>query len=228
VTLTSCNYFLTYALVKANKQLRALRTFSLQDMDTTKSRSNSIPSGQHEKTVDLTSEHSTSQRADEGQKFSIGDEDSEDESLVEGSQTEEIPNESSSTNSAAEALKMSEKARGKLPQRTSSATSLTPSNTAFDPDESWINTWLPLLPLHTLLVILDMLIPQIGELPESRENQGRGTLRLIRSTRLPDLEVGHYEIRNVDWSQSSLTCKNYCTLYLHSRAYQLAMGVHLH
>lgn len=69
---------------------------------------------------------------------------------------------------------MSEKARGKLPaglqtfSRQSSATSLffnatiySPSRAGFTPTPEWLESWLPELPLHTLITIIKVLSPHM-------------------------------------------------------------------
>ncbi|CCX09737.1 high-temperature-induced dauer-formation protein-domain-containing protein [Pyronema domesticum] len=71
---------------------------------------------------------------------------------------------------------MSEKARGKLPegafQRQGSTTSLashmsgtaTPIGFGFSPSQGWIDSWLPLLPLHTILTVIQQLSPHLNSI----------------------------------------------------------------
>ncbi|TGZ84459.1 hypothetical protein EX30DRAFT_313048 [Ascodesmis nigricans] len=75
---------------------------------------------------------------------------------------------------------MSEKARGKLPasafQRQGSTTTLASHHSTasaahgiygpggFEPTPEWIETWLPLLPLHTILTTLSHLLPSVSHL----------------------------------------------------------------
>ena len=116
---------------------------------------------------------------EEGGAFAIGD---DDESEDEDQELLRTPSQSSlsahnsvntSTSSSTEeplptqVRGMSEKARGKMPagqpsfSRQNSTTSLhnhaatiSPSTSGFDPTAPWIDSWLPILPLHTILTLL--------------------------------------------------------------------------
>ena len=116
---------------------------------------------------------------EEGGAFAIGD---DDESEDEDQELLRTPSQSSlsaynsvntSTSSSTEeplptqVRGMSEKARGKMPagqpsfSRQNSTTSLqnhtatiSPSASGFDPTAPWIDSWLPILPLHTILTLL--------------------------------------------------------------------------
>ena len=115
---------------------------------------------------------------EEGGTFAIGDDDSEDEEqeiLRTPSQSSPSAHDSrnaSISSSTEEPLPtqlrgMSEKARGKMPagqpsfSRQNSTTSLnnhaatiSSSTSGFDPTAYWIDSWLPTLPLHTILTLL--------------------------------------------------------------------------
>lgn len=118
---------------------------------------------------------------EEGGAFTIGEEDDSDdenqEMLPTPSQsspsTHNSPSQNASISSAADEplptqlRGMSEKARGKMPagqpsfSRQNSTTSLsshaatlTSPSHGFDPTARWIDSWLPTLPLHTILTLL--------------------------------------------------------------------------
>ncbi|KAL2040539.1 hypothetical protein N7G274_006518 [Stereocaulon virgatum] len=118
---------------------------------------------------------------EEGGAFTIGEEDDSDdenqEMLPTPSQsspsTHNSPSQNASISSSADEplptqlRGMSEKARGKMPagqpsfSRQNSTTSLsshaatlTSSSLGFDPTARWIDSWLPTLPLHTILTLL--------------------------------------------------------------------------
>ena len=116
---------------------------------------------------------------EEGGTFAIGDDDeSEDEDqelLRTPSQSSLSAHNSANTSTSSSAEEplptqlrgMSEKARGKMPAGQPSfsrqnstaslnnhAASISPSTSGFDPTAHWIDSWLPLLPLHTILTLL--------------------------------------------------------------------------
>ncbi|RMZ86754.1 hypothetical protein DV736_g6021, partial [Chaetothyriales sp. CBS 134916] len=90
---------------------------------------------------------------------------------------------------------MSEKARGKLPagsstfSRQSSTTSLSHTNTyissrcGFEPTPQWLDSWLPQLPLHTMLTIIKALSPK---LPSSSTSTGTDSAATSRRPSLAD------------------------------------------
>ena len=116
---------------------------------------------------------------EEGGAFAIGDDDEsedEDQELLrtpsQSSLSAHNSGNTSTSSSAEEPLPtqlrgMSEKARGKMPAGQPSfsrqnstaslsnhAASISPSTSGFDPTAHWIDSWLPLLPLHTILTLL--------------------------------------------------------------------------
>ena len=124
---------------------------------------------------------------EEGGAFAIGDDDDSgdenQEMLATPSQSSPSAHNSPSRNASISSLGdeplptqlrgMSEKARGKMPvgqasfSRQNSTTSLTshpaglmsPTPSGFDPTAHWIDTWLPTLPLHTVLTLLSSSSP---------------------------------------------------------------------
>ena len=124
---------------------------------------------------------------EEGGAFAIGDDDDSgdenQEMLATPSQSSPSAHNSPSRNASISSLGdepvptqlrgMSEKARGKMPMgqatfsRQNSTTSLnshpvglmSPTPSGFDPTAHWIDTWLPTLPLHTILTLLSSSSP---------------------------------------------------------------------
>lgn len=108
---------------------------------------------------------------------------------------------------------MSEKARGKMPagaqpgisrqnSMTSSIGGAGPSingNGMFEPSKYWLDSWLPNLPLHTILTVIDQLPPMIAQ-----DKDVRHILRTIESTELHSLDVQPLRIHNFEWSPLSL------------------------
>ncbi|TLS28138.1 hypothetical protein PpBr36_01989 [Pyricularia pennisetigena] len=135
---------------------------------------------------------------------------------------------------------MSEKARGKMPagysfSRQNSTTSLGGSSVAgsaagiaasasspllsggsggyFEPTAQWIDSWLPELPLHTLLTLIQQLtalLPRQALAPEASAaadpRRHEQILSRIRSTELVgiDADVAHPRVHLFEWSQLAL------------------------
>ncbi|KAJ5524203.1 hypothetical protein N7513_009323 [Penicillium frequentans] len=120
---------------------------------------------------------------EENSAFAIGDDDSDDDGedtpsqSSPSAQTSRRPSFASTTDENGSQLRgMSEKARGKMPagrpsfSRQNSMTSQTSmsalfiaSSTGFTPTVSWLESWLPELPLHTILTIISAIAPHIPE-----------------------------------------------------------------
>ncbi|KAJ5702585.1 hypothetical protein N7488_010133 [Penicillium malachiteum] len=121
---------------------------------------------------------------EENSAFAIGDDDSDDEGQNTPSQSSPSAQNSrrpsfasaNDENATQQLRGMSEKARGKMPagrpsfSRQNSMTSQTsmsalfsgPSS-GFTPTVSWLESWLPELPLHTILTIISAIAPHIPE-----------------------------------------------------------------
>ncbi|KAI9712385.1 MAG: hypothetical protein M1820_001598 [Bogoriella megaspora] len=111
---------------------------------------------------------------------------------------------------------MSEKARGKMPaghpsfSRQNSSGSLASINTAtpttnghFTPTIEWIETWLPTLPLHTILTLISELPPHLPS--TTHDNSPETTLSALRTTHLPSaIEPTPPRIHLFEWSPLSL------------------------
>ncbi|KAJ5737630.1 uncharacterized protein N7483_002755 [Penicillium malachiteum] len=121
---------------------------------------------------------------EENSAFAIGDDDSDDEGQNTPSQSSPSAQNSrrpsfasaNDENATQQLRGMSEKARGKMPagrpsfSRQNSMTSQTSmsalfsgSSTGFIPTVSWLESWLPELPLHTILTIISAIAPHIPE-----------------------------------------------------------------
>lgn len=157
--------------------------------------------------------------------FAIGEEDSDDDepqATPAASSRADSVSRSPSTAAADEDVPsqlpgMSEKARGKMPagrrdfSRQNSTTSLgstsagAPShNGAFAPTAQWIDSWLPELPLHTLLT----LVQQMSSLLE-KQLQGRDTLTIealakIEECELMGVEPSPIRVQSFEWTALSL------------------------
>ncbi|KAF2744920.1 hypothetical protein M011DRAFT_469950 [Sporormia fimetaria CBS 119925] len=114
---------------------------------------------------------------------------------------------------------MSEKARGKRPvgqpafSRQNSMTSLSGSgmpNLAasefFTPSASWIETWLPELPLHTILTLITLLSPKIAPpTPSTTSTEAAAAaLKAMQSTPLLNIEPSPIRVHLFEWSPLSL------------------------
>lgn len=164
---------------------------------------------------------------EEGGTFAIGE---EDESDSEGTETRPTPapsihsREHSRAPSIAESVEdavplqlrgMSEKARGKLPagqdtfsRHSSSAslstlaitTTLSPAGT-FEPDFDWMLTWLPDLPMQTMLTLIEQLN---AKLPPHIVSSASACIQTLRRTEVEDLERSPVRVHLFEWSPLSL------------------------
>lgn len=158
--------------------------------------------------------------------FAIGDDeddsDEEPQPTPAQSTASDNPSRASSVANAEDAVPvqlrgMSEKARGKMPagsqsfSRQNSSTSLgaysassqAQGSRAFEPTAMWIDSWLPELPLHTLLTV----VQQISSLL-SRQASGKGSaselLRQIQDIELVGVEPTPARVHSFEWSQLAL------------------------
>lgn len=114
---------------------------------------------------------------------------------------------------------MSEKARGKLPAgassfsrqsspaslRTQSALARGAAGGGFEPTAEWIDSWLPELPLHTVLTV----VQQVSSLLSGPTSRGRDVaagelIRRLRETSLVGIEPAPARIHCFEWSQLAL------------------------
>ncbi|KAL2257201.1 hypothetical protein VTK26DRAFT_519 [Humicola hyalothermophila] len=119
---------------------------------------------------------------------------------------------------------MSEKARGKMPagapsfSRQNSTASLGSSaapgqsrSGAFEPTAQWIDSWLPELPLHTILTVLQqlsVLIPRQAVSSSSSSSSSAAptpaTLAKIREVQLVGVEPSPVRVHSFEWSPLAL------------------------
>ncbi|KAI9850953.1 MAG: hypothetical protein M1838_004738 [Thelocarpon superellum] len=110
---------------------------------------------------------------------------------------------------------MSEKARGKRPvgtpafSRHSSTTSLgnysgLSTVGGFEPSVQWIETWLPQLPLHTILTLIQELSPAISRVSSSGDPHSRSVLQVIHGAQIHGIEPSAVRVHLFEWSPLSL------------------------
>lgn len=160
--------------------------------------------------------------------FAIGDDgDDEDDSDDEARPTPAAssptnPSAASSVASAADddvprqLQGMSEKARGKMPagaasfSRQNSTASLAspvaaqPQSGFFEPSAHWIDSWLPELPLHTTLTVLQQLAVLVPRQALSSETPAPATLGAIRDVQLVGVEPSPVRVHSFEWSPLAL------------------------
>ncbi|KAL1870284.1 hypothetical protein VTK73DRAFT_2698 [Phialemonium thermophilum] len=159
--------------------------------------------------------------------FAIGeeDEDSDDENhpTPAASDPSAIPSRASSVTSQAEdevprqLRGMSEKARGKMPvgagtfSRQNSTTSMGSNSHAsssqrseFEPTAQWIESWLPELPLHTILAMVQQITALIPREALDSDVPSPETLNRIREIRLVGVEPTPIRIHSFEWSPLAL------------------------
>ncbi|KAJ5350366.1 hypothetical protein N7541_008093 [Penicillium brevicompactum] len=145
---------------------------------------------------------------EENSPFAIGDDDSDDEQDMDGPQTPSQSSPSAQTsrrpsiastideNGTSMVRGMSEKARGKKPaghppfsrqnsmtSQTSMTTFFTPSASGFTPTVPWLESWLPELPLHSILTIISAIAPHIPDaaLQSSTSSEARTLIHNLPS-----------------------------------------------
>lgn len=158
--------------------------------------------------------------------FAIGDDedDSEDEAqpTPERSTSSDNPSQASSTANADDAMPtqlrgMSEKARGKMPagvktfSRQNSTTSLgayslsgQSQSGAFEPTTQWIESWLPELPLHTLLTVTQQVTAVLPRQAIASDVALPETLRRIQGIQLVGIEPSPARVHSFEWSPLAL------------------------
>jgi hypothetical protein len=160
--------------------------------------------------------------------FAIGDDDDEDtdddhQPTPAHSTPTDYPSRASSVSSPVEDAVpvqlrgLSEKARGKMPagtptfSRQNSTTSLGSYATtgigasgSFEPSSEWIEAWLPELPLHTILTVMQQLRPM--QLRDSVSSQALPTsiLRKIQEANIRGIDPSPILVHSFEWSPLSL------------------------
>ena len=159
--------------------------------------------------------------------FAVGDDDddSDDEErpTPAASSPSENPSRSSSVASQAEddvprqLRGMSEKARGKMPagtrnfSRQNSTTSLGGNSVSgqsqsgiFEPSAQWIESWLPELPLHTVLTLIQQISALVPRQAIGPDVPTVATLHKIREIQLVGVDPSPVRIQSFEWSQLAL------------------------
>ncbi|KAF3002815.1 hypothetical protein G7054_g10552 [Neopestalotiopsis clavispora] len=163
---------------------------------------------------------------EEDDTFAIGDDDDSDEDeerpTPAQSSPSENPSRASSVVSTDDAVPtqlrgMSEKARGKMPagvasfSRQNSVTSLgsysmagQSTTGAFEPSAHWIESWLPELPLHTILTVIQQLTALITRQGLSTDSPSNATLKAIRDADLVGIEPSAVRVHSFEWTPMAL------------------------
>ncbi|KAI0122999.1 high-temperature-induced dauer-formation protein-domain-containing protein [Xylariales sp. AK1849] len=163
---------------------------------------------------------------EEDSTFAIGDDedDSDDEERPTPAQSSpsENPSRASSVVGVDDAVPtqlrgMSEKARGKMPagittfSRQNSTTSLGSYSAAgqsvlggFEPSAQWIESWLPELPLHTALTVIQQLTALITRQGISADSPSNATLKTVRDADLVGIEPSPVRVHSFEWSPLAL------------------------
>lgn len=165
---------------------------------------------------------------EEDSTFAIGDdeddsdEDEDEQPTPAQSSPSENPSRASSVVDVDDAVPtqlrgMSEKARGKMPagiptfSRQNSTTSLGSYSAAgqsapgaFEPSSHWIESWLPELPLHTALTVIQQLTALIARQGVNADSPSNAILKTIRDADLVGIEPSPVRIHTFEWSPMSL------------------------
>ncbi|EEY14121.1 conserved hypothetical protein [Verticillium alfalfae VaMs.102] len=112
---------------------------------------------------------------------------------------------------------MSEKARGKMPagvgnfSRQNSTTSLGgysasggSTSGAFEPTPHWIESWLPELPLHTILTVIQQVSALLPRQTIANESASAETLQRIEEIQLVGVDPAPVRVHSFEWSQLAL------------------------
>ncbi|RYC65488.1 hypothetical protein CHU98_g701 [Xylaria longipes] len=163
---------------------------------------------------------------EEDTTFAIGDDeddsDGEERPTPAQSSSSENPSRASSVADVGDAVPaqmkgMSEKARGKMPagvptfSRQNSTTSLGSYSAAgqstsgtFEPSADWIESWLPELPLHTTLTVIQQLTVLIDRQGLSADSPSPATLKAIKDADLVAIEPSPARVQSFEWSPLAL------------------------
>lgn len=164
---------------------------------------------------------------EEDSTFAIGDDDEDSDEEQRPTPSPSNPSENPSrSSSVASQLEddvprqlrgMSEKARGKLPagaatfRRQNSTASLASNSGSsysptggFEPTTHWIDSWLPELPLHTMLALIQQLAALIPRQALVSDAPAAATLNKIREVRLVGIEPSPIRVHTFEWSPLAL------------------------
>lgn len=155
--------------------------------------------------------------------FTIGDDDDDsDEERPTPSHSDPSENPSRASSVVEDAVPtqlrgMSEKARGKMPagahnfSRQNSMTSLSGYSVSgqsqtgqFEPTAQWIDSWLPELPLHTILTTIQQVSALIPRQDLIADLASPATLQKISQVKLVGVEPGLVRVHSFEWSPLAL------------------------
>lgn len=157
--------------------------------------------------------------------FAIGDDEDDSDEDTQATPARSTTSESMSQSSAANAEDavpvqlrgMSEKARGKMPaaiksfSRQNSTTSLgaysasgQSHNGAFEPTARWIDSWLPELPLHTVLTVIQQVSALVPREALARDSTSPDPMRRIQGVELMGVEPAAVRVHSFEWSPLAL------------------------
>ncbi|KAK0727928.1 high-temperature-induced dauer-formation protein-domain-containing protein [Lasiosphaeria miniovina] len=174
-------------------------------------------------TASLSRESTLDHVPEEDGTFAIGeDDDSDDEErpTPAPSSPSENPSRASSVGDddvPRQVRGMSEKARGKMPagansfSRQNSISSLGsgPASSqsqpgVFAPSAQWIDSWLPELPLHTILTLIQQLTALIPRQAAASDTVMPATLHKIQEVKLVGVDPSPIRVHSFEWSQLAL------------------------
>ncbi|KAJ4388932.1 hypothetical protein N0V93_006394 [Gnomoniopsis smithogilvyi] len=204
---------------RRNRRRKDARASS--DLDSTRSSIDSMrsPSAAHSRPPAL------SNVPEEDGTFTIGeDEEDSDEERPTPSHSDpsENPSRASSVSNVEDAVPtqlrgMSEKARGKMPagsqnfSRQNSMTSLSGYSISgqsqsgmFEPTAQWIDSWLPELPLHTILTTIQQVSSLVPRQALVADLASADTLRKISQVKLVGVDVSPVRVHSFEWSPLAL------------------------
>ncbi|KAI9676369.1 MAG: hypothetical protein M1817_000526 [Caeruleum heppii] len=165
---------------------------------------------------------------EESGAFAIGDDDESDEDREErptpsqsspSPHNSRTPSVSSSIDDAVplQLCGMSEKARGKMragvpsysrqnsvTSMSSQAANMLPTGLGFSPSPQWIETWLPQLPLHTILTLIQELGPKVTQQEPSAGAGTPSVLETIRNAPVHGIEPSPIRVHIFEWSALAL------------------------
>lgn len=169
----------------------------------------------------------------EDSAFAIGDDDDDDDADADNDDSEEEPqptpaastasenpSQASSTSNVEDAVPvqmrgMSEKARGKMPANIQSFSRRIAQQAwehiplqirrtgNFEPTAPWIDSWLPELPLHTVLSIIQQATSLLPRQVSARDATPE-TLRRLQKIEFVGLEPSPLRVQSFEWSQLAL------------------------
>jgi hypothetical protein len=78
------------------------------------------------------------------------------------------------------------------------------TNGAFEPTPQWIESWLPELPLHTMLTLIEQLSPLLPRTDATTDNPSTSILRTIQGAQVRGIDPCPIRIQYFEWSPLSL------------------------